>query len=1098
MGAVYRAIDRLTGDIVALKQVNLAPKQLAFATRPLSATNDDHLRLALAREFQTLASLRHPHIISVLDYGFDTHRMPFFTMTLLDNPTTVIAYGKDRDITQKATLLIQILHALTYLHRRNILHRDIKPANILVTTDGMVKLLDFGLSATPDQVRGVAGTLTYMSPEVIRGQTISTTSDLYAVGIIAYELFVGQYPFNTQNPARLMTELVSKIPDVSSLNHPALEAVLGRWLHKDPTERYQTAEVIIDELCHALDLPIPTESVAIRESFLQYAQFIGRENEFSQLTQAFERTQAGHGAIWLVGGESGVGKSRLVDELRIHALTKGVMVLSGQSVETGGLPYQAWRDILPKLLLTTPIDDYEAGILKEIAPHIEQLLGRQVADVPTVTGSARQLRLQSTLNALFKRQTQPILLIMDDLQWANTSLDILKGLVGQITDLPILIIGTYRDDERPHLPDELGTQNLITLKRFEADDIQSLSTAMLGDVGKQSGVMTLLTNETEGNIFFIIEVVRALAEEAGNLAHIGLKTLPNSVFTGGIMTIVQRRLSKLPHALAHITQLVAVMGREVDFALLTYHYEKDFLDEWLIASADAMILEVKDNRWRFAHDKLREGALYTLSGDQRRALHKTVALTIEAVYPKQPDYHRALLEHWHVAGDLDKEIVYVELVVRHDMSVTGLAQRAPALLDRVLGRLPDTDRRRVSLLNLCANAFGLAGKYDDALVFALQAKALAEQYDDQPEIAQSLYMLGEISSRLGNLAEAESHLQHAIAIYDQAGDRGKMAGCLSNLGIVHYRLGKFDTAQQYFIDTQAIYEGNGDHHGLGIVMNYLGYVATIKQDPQSAKHYHQQALTILTQVGDIRSLGIALGSLGSIFFDGEDYPQAISYYQQALDVAREVGNRYGETIQIENLGRAYCSSGDYAQGIPYLETSLALNRANNNKTGIAFALNNIGIFASHEGDYEKARVALEESLELSNAGGEKVVIVNANNNLGFVYALQGDARAKDYFMTALKVAQQTPYPLGVQISILGMAWVYLMTNQPVRAGELVGFIQHLPNPIGYTKMRQQEMLPMLKNALSEADLLDSLERGKLLLIDDIVADLFAEFGNLAM
>src|SRR5687767_12284436 len=138
MGAVYQATDRLSGQAVALKRVLTDGSQ--------GKTAGNALRLALAREFQVLASLRHPNVISVLDYGFDSTRQPYFTMALLDKPRTIYDAARGQSLEVRVRLLIQLLQALVYLHRRGIVHRDLKPDNALVLPDGQLKVLDFGLA----------------------------------------------------------------------------------------------------------------------------------------------------------------------------------------------------------------------------------------------------------------------------------------------------------------------------------------------------------------------------------------------------------------------------------------------------------------------------------------------------------------------------------------------------------------------------------------------------------------------------------------------------------------------------------------------------------------------------------------------------------------------------------------------------------------------------------------------------------------------------------------------------------------------------------------------------------------------------------------
>lgn len=244
MGAVWRAMDRLTQEEVALKRLHSSTWQPA----------SDDLRLSLAHEFQALAALRHPGVITVRDYGFDQEQLPYFTMEILPQARPITVIGEQLSENGRIQLLLQLFTTLIYVHRCGIIHRDLKPGNVLVDSQGNVKVLDFGLALTPGVASLPSGTLAYMAPELLRGGTATVASDLYAVGLMAYELWAGWHPFHHET--NLPLAILQQAPDFSLLGlSPAVQAVVQRLLAKEPTARYDSAAEALAALCTAVHLP---------------------------------------------------------------------------------------------------------------------------------------------------------------------------------------------------------------------------------------------------------------------------------------------------------------------------------------------------------------------------------------------------------------------------------------------------------------------------------------------------------------------------------------------------------------------------------------------------------------------------------------------------------------------------------------------------------------------------------------------------------------------------------------------------------------------------------------------------------------------------
>jgi len=985
MGAVYRATDRLAGQTVAFKRVTVPASQLTFASR----AGDTNLALALAQEFKTLASLRHPNIISVLDYGFDEERQPFFTMNLLENARTVVDAGQGQDLETQVDLIVQVLQALVYLHRRNILHRDLKPGNVLVTPeDGQVKLLDFGVSVTTSRTmeyltQTTAGTLTYLAPELFTGAPVTKASDLYAVGVMAYELFAGRFPYNNANMAVLMYDILSTPPDVWTIGvGDDLAGVLERLLVKTREERYADAGEVIRHLCAATGCPLPPETVEIRESFLQAAKFVGRDAELEQLSDVLRRTMEGRGSAWLIGGESGVGKSRLADELRTLALVEGALALRGQAISEGGSPYHLWRDVLRWLALTANLEPDEAGELKPLVPDIGDLMGYDVPDSPPLDPQATQTRLLQVVEGAFGRQEQPVVVILEDLQWIRSdSLALLDQLAQGAANLPLLIVGNYRDDERPHLSDELPAMQVLRLERLDERGIADLSALMLGQAGRREQVIGLLRRETEGNPFFLVETVRALAEEIGQLDLIGAMTLPERVFAGGVQELVQRRLSRVPDDARPLLRLAAVAGRELDLHLLVALAPGVDLNGWLTACADVAVLDVEGESWRFSHDKLRGGVLGELSDDVRPGLHRQVAEAIEVVYPGAPEQVATLAHLWSVSGDWDKERCYCRLAgeqaMRNNANVEAigylekaleLLETTPDTLERAqeelalqLGRgnalimvkgfgSPEVGQAYTRARELCQHAdareapqlfpalWGLWANYlvraehQVARELGEQLLHLAQRAQDRNLLLQAHHALWTSFLFLGEFTSAHVHVDQGLAVYDPQqhhshtflyGGHDPGVCCLTFAGAVLWCLGYPEQALQRSNEAVALAQELSHPVSLALALRFLAALYQFRREEQAVQERAGAAIALATEHGSPLWAGWADSLQGWALARQGRGEVGIAQIRRGLATFQATGAAHDMPYQLALLAEAYETVGQIEEGLNAVDEALA-------------------------------------------------------------------------------------------------------------------------------------------------------------------------------
>ena len=728
MGVVYRATDRLLQRQVAVKRVlaktvvtgrqtevwshiqttslAVAPtpsRELAFDTSQADKTDANDL--ALANEFRFLASLRHPNIVSVLDFGFDDERRPYYGMDWLPKARTILDVSREQLPAARIDLIVPVLHALVYLHRQGIFHCDLKPGNILVTQDGAVKVLDFGIA----EYRGgldhsglIYGSVAYMAPEVLDGGRPNEASDLYSLGTVMYEVLAGRHPFAYTDRDTLIRKVLTDTPDFDAIGAARVDArliaIVQRLMSKAPDHRLAAADALA-ALADIVGRPDVAETVETRESLLQSARFVGRESQLGQLLDAWRDTcRHGKPRFLLLGGESGVGKSRLTDELRIHALVSGALVMRGQAVNRGAVSYQLWRDVARYLALGGDLSTFEESVLKAIVPDIASLVDHPVPDAPELEAQASEERLRRLVVTLLMRYERPTLLILEDLHWAGSvNLSLLQRVTEEIADRPIMIVANYRSEEAPYLKDLFPYAHHIQIERFAKDELVALARSVLGETatGQAASLVDLLYRETAGNAFFAVEALRSLAQQAGSLDNIGRVPLSKETLGGSLDSLIRFKLKRIPAALQRPLQLAAIQGRVIDVAVLeaAAGSEQDIALLLSVASAQG-ILSPHEHSYRFAHDKIREGLIASIDPVAVPGLHAQVASAIERVHADTIAEHAiALALHWRDAGTHpDKESHFAGIAGRQLLE-RGSYKEAIAHLTRALELYgPSSDR----------------------------------------------------------------------------------------------------------------------------------------------------------------------------------------------------------------------------------------------------------------------------------------------------------------------------------------------------------------------------------------------------------------------
>ncbi len=776
MGIVFEAYDELRHGAVALKTLNrLAPGDV----------------YRLKNEFRLLVDVSHPNLCRLHELFYDEGQW-FFTMQLVDGePFDQWVRPSDRlDASRLRAALPQLCDAIGAIHAAAKLHRDLKPSNVLVTRDGRVVVLDFGLAVDPEPGGvgqtllevSVTGTPAYMAPEQAAGAPATAASDIYAIGVMLFEALTGTLPFNGGILDILSAKLRETAPRASSLRPdvPAdLDELCEALLAREPAQRIDAAA--FREWLERHESPdpatvLPDEVPDARISSRRVSAFpspssrtpepivlVGRNAELAALRDAFDAScTASKPIIVLLSGESGIGKSALCDvfltELRA---SRRAVVLSGRCFERESVPFKAFDIVVDELTrYLRKLGNQAHGLMPRDASALHRIfpvLGRveAIADAPLrEVPDAHELRRRGF--AAFAellgriRDRTPLVLHLDDLQWSDPdSTLLLMHLLGEAEVPPFLLVVSHRSEQmegHPYLSplyEKLPGDTRLDVRRIPLGPLQrDDAVALLG------ATLSGLEREAGGNPFLLGELARHAAASAETAdAELSLRSM------------LSARMAKLPAAARGLMELVAVAGRPIELNIAVEAAGAAEGPRTLFeALRDAHLARATgdESRVECFHDKVRELLLAELTDERLRECHSALANALSKRPGTKPE---ELAVHLLAAGQTKNAAV--QFACAADSALSELSfERAARLYAQALehGRFERAEARRLRIA--LGDALTYAGRGAQAASHYFEAARTAEPADAielERRAAEQLLISGHREAGLATLTRVLGH-----------------------------------------------------------------------------------------------------------------------------------------------------------------------------------------------------------------------------------------------------------------------------------------------------------------------------------------------------
>lgn len=971
--STLRAEELSTGGEVILKTV-------AESALPLSA------RFRLEHEARILREISSPKLVAPLEVGRQEGLLYVAARWTAGITLQERLQRGPLQLSEVLAVAQSLLEALQEAHARGVLHRSLKPSNVVLDTSPVRRalLIDFGLSRSarlsgPSHAYPVDA-VRYMSPEQtgVLDHDVGERSDLYSLGVLLWECVTGRPPFQAKSIGELLREHLSVVPaDPLSLGFTvprALGELIARLLKKDPRDRYQSAAgalADVQQISEAVEngATDPTVVIGARDarSTLTEPSFIGRTAELAELERELDRAQVGSGGMVLLAAPSGMGKTRLLEELGQRAALRGAWVLRGRSVAGATQrPFQLLEAVVSEVLHAARADPAfaeavcrkvggRAAALCTALPSLAELFGGgEGGDLgPEAHGQVRTVAALAAFLEALGSESRPAVLLLDDCQWADElTLRLIAEWSRRVAARPrrfALTVVAYRSEEvsERHPLAGLVAPRRLALAPLGSEEVTLLVDSIAGRVPQE--IRQIVLELSGGHPFMASAVLHGLVETGAMISGPGgwridpgaLEAAQSSSRAAGLLV---QRLELLPPDTLRFLSVGAILGREFELELaaeLSGH-PLGVLIPLVDQARRRQIVwsNASGSRCTFFHDRIREALLARLGEEERRTLHRRAALAIEA---KDPRRVFELAHHFDAAGEslqaLPHALVAAALArKRHALEIAERQYRIAACAD--------ADRAtREQIAEGLGDVLMLRGHYAEARPELERVRTLAVDRFTQARIEGKL---GELAFKQGEVREASEAIERALRLLGRYVPRSLVGFLVLTLWealiqVLHTLLpGWFvgrrsmDTAgpdiaavQQfnrlqypyYFhrgflptfwahLRTLNLAERYPPTPELAIVYGNHGIAMTTLPAFGRAVHYAERGLAIQRQLGDDWHLGVSLGYLGIVLYAASRFHDALAASREASQLLDRTGDRWEMNNALAHEARSLLGLGD--------------------------------------------------------------------------------------------------------------------------------------------------------------------------------------------